>query len=324
MTADQVVRELPEAVVYDCRPRVQPVSIRLRDFRRPSVVRPAASSSLAAPPAEEAPLFRNSVPERAATPVFAAILSDDSGTDLEDELLHVSPLPTIVSPLQDSDTALPVSPSRYPVPPVPALPDPAPTSQLSPVPLWVVNALPTIDLFPSYTMSPAHSHYTPATSPITTDVPDTSEYLSPGSSAAMDWFLVGDGDLLLDCSSDLPMLPLPLLPLPASSVPYMESGVAHSPVDQFPSSTATSPDLYREGPFDASQSVSVSGAAPLVLDSLPGCQYQMTSYDNTDITDVDSAYGLQLHHPRFLFTGFIIWTVSRMCRQPSSCSTTPD
>ena len=180
-TAYQAVRELAGAVVYDCRPRILPVSIRLQYFRRPSGVRLAASSNLTTPPAEEAPVFRNSVPERAATPEFAAILSDDSGTDLEDELLHVSLLLTIVSPLQDPDTALPVSPSRYPAPPVPALPDPAPTSQLSPVPLRVVNELPTIDLFPSFTMSPAHSYYALATSPITTDVHDTSEYLSPGS-----------------------------------------------------------------------------------------------------------------------------------------------
>ena len=39
---------------------------------------------------------------------------------------------------------------------------------------------------------------------------------------------------------------------------------------------------------------------PLVLDNLPGCQYRMTSYDNADMTVVDPAYGLQLHHPRFL------------------------
>ena len=41
----------------------------------------------------------------------------------------------------------------------------------------------------------------------------------------------------------------------------------------------------------------MSGATPLVLDSLPGCQYRMTSFDNTD---VDPTYGLQLHHPCFL------------------------
>ena len=97
------------------------------------------------------------------------------------------------------------------------------------------------------------------------------------------------------------MLPLPLLLLPVSSVLPPESVVAHTPANQFPSSTAALPDLSREGPFDAGQSVSVSGAAPLpppVLDSLPGCQYRMTSYDNTDVTDVDPTNVLQLHHPR--------------------------
>ena len=47
----------------------------------------------------------------------------------------------------------------------------------------------------------------------------------------MDRFLAGDGDLLLDCSSDLPMLPLPLLLLPVSSVLPPESVMAHSPVE---------------------------------------------------------------------------------------------
>ena len=89
-------------------------------------------------------------------------------------------------------------------------------------------------------------------------------------------------------------------------------------MDQFPSSTAASPDLSREDPFDASQSVSASGAAPLVLDNLPGCQYQMTSYDNTDMTDVDPAYGLQLHHPRFLeFVGAP--ESARLLSRPPGC-----
>ena len=76
-------------------------------------------------------------------------------------------------------------------------------------------------------------------------MPDTSEYISPGSPAAMDRFLSGDAELLLDCSSDLPMLPLPMLPV--SSVLPPESVVAHIPA---------SPDLSREGPFDAGQRVS--------------------------------------------------------------------
>ena len=289
VTSVQDVQELAGAVVYDCRPPVLPVPIQLRGLRRPSVVRPAASSSLAAPPAEEALGSRGSVPERAATPGFAAVSSDDPGTDLEDDLLHVSPLPTIILPLPDSDTALPVPPSWYLEPPVPALADPGTTSQLSSVPIRVGNALPTRDVFPSYTMSLEYSFYAPATSPITTDVPDTSECLSPGSPAAMDRILAGDGDLLLDCSSDLPMLPLPLL---TSSVLPPEPAVAPS--------AAASPDLSREGPFDAGQSASVWEADPVILDSLLGCQYRVTSYDNADVTDVDPAYGLQLHLPRFL------------------------
>ena len=43
-----------------------------------------------------------------------------------------------------------------------------------------------------------------------------------------------------------------------------------------------------------------SGAAPLVLESLLGCQYRMTSYDVADRSDLDPAYGLHLHDPRLL------------------------
>ena len=42
------------------------------------------------------------------------------------------------------------------------------------------------------------------------------------------------------------------------------------------------------------------GDIPLISDGLPGCPYQMTSYDRAEVADVDQAYGLQLHHPRFL------------------------
>ena len=58
--------------------------------------------------------------------------------------------------------------------------------------------------------------------------------------------------------------------------------------------------LSREGPFDASQGSSVSGATPLVLDNLPGCQYRMTSYEGAHSMNADPGYGLQLHNPRFL------------------------
>ena len=61
----------------------------------------------------------------------------------------------------------------------------------------------------------------------------------------------------LEDSSDLPRLPLPLSPLllPAHSLLSPEPVVAPSAV--------VSPDLSREGPFDASQGTSVSGLPPL-------------------------------------------------------------
>ena len=39
------------------------------------------------------------------------------------------------------------------------------------------------------------------------------------------------------------------------------------------------PDLSLEGPFDVHQDRPVSGDPPRVLDSMRGCQYHMTSYD---------------------------------------------
>ena len=61
------------------------------------------------------------------------------------------------------------------------------------------------------------------------------------------------------------------------------------------------PDLSREGPFDVLQDCSASGASPRVLDSMRGCQYRMTSYDEEKGSpDFNPAYGIQLHDPRLL------------------------
>ena len=123
---------------------------------------------------------------------------------------------------------LPVSPSLYPAPPVPAQPNRAPTIDSRFVLLRVVDERPKIHLFPSYTISPAQSYYDPTTSLVTSGIPDASECLSPGSPAAMDCYLAEDGDLLLGDSSGLPLLPLPLLPLPADDVPSPESAATCS------------------------------------------------------------------------------------------------
>ena len=43
------------------------------------------------------------------------------------------------------------------------------------------------------------------------------------------------------------------------------------------------------------------GQSPLVLNSMPGCQFQMTSYeDRENRDDLDPAYGIHLHDPRMM------------------------
>ena len=61
------------------------------------------------------------------------------------------------------------------------------------------------------------------------------------------------------------------------------------------------PDLTREGPFDVSEVEPDPGQSPLVLNSMPGCQFRMTSYDEQDSRgDLDPAYGIHLHDPRMM------------------------
>ena len=61
------------------------------------------------------------------------------------------------------------------------------------------------------------------------------------------------------------------------------------------------PDLTREGPFDACEAEPEPGQSPLILNSMPGCQFRMTSYDDRDNRDdLDPAYGIHLHDPRMM------------------------
>ena len=59
-------------------------------------------------------------------------------------------------------------------------------------------------------------------------------------------------------------------------------------------------DISREGPFEAGTSPMDTDNGPLITSALPGCPYRFTSYTGTSMSDGDTTYGLQLHHPRFL------------------------
>ena len=63
---------------------------------------------------------------------------------------------------------------------------------------------------------------------------------------------------------------------------------------------STPRDLSWEGPFDAYSATSDTGNLPLISEGLLGCPYRMTSYESAKVANIYPAYGLQLHHPRFL------------------------
>ena len=77
------------------------------------------------------------------------------------------------------------------------------------------------------------------------------------------------------------------------------------------------PDLSREGPFDACEADHEPGQSPMVLDSMSGCQYRMTSYeDHTNRDDLDPSYGIQLHDPRMMEYMGAPESARLLCRTP--------
>ena len=59
-------------------------------------------------------------------------------------------------------------------------------------------------------------------------------------------------------------------------------------------------DVSREGPFDAYCAPMDTRYCPLVATGLPGCPYRITSYTRPAVVDTNPAFGIELHHPRFL------------------------
>ena len=60
------------------------------------------------------------------------------------------------------------------------------------------------------------------------------------------------------------------------------------------------PVLSREGPFDALAETTVTRGHPLISDQRDGCPYRVTCYRDDDQSNLDSPFGVQVRHPRFL------------------------
>ena len=100
---------------------------------------------------------------RGVCPAHPAVLD----LELEKVFLDVSILPVMVTPIVDPVVGLPEAPSSYPAPPLPVLPNDNPDPSLRGSLLREVADSLVLDVFPSYSMSPAGSVYEPVTSPIT-------------------------------------------------------------------------------------------------------------------------------------------------------------
>ena len=79
----------------------------------------------------------------------------------------------------------------------------------------------------------------------------------------------------------------------------LASGASPRP-EQWSNDMARIEDIAREGPFDASASPMDTEDSLLVTKGLPGCPYRITSYNRPALSDMNPAFGLQLHHPRLM------------------------
>ena len=211
------------------------------------------------------------------------------------------------------------SPSSYPAPAVPVISATATSTVTS----SLVRSSGTMDVFPTYaglsgldlpTLGRVADvpGYLPMTSPVMTQRPEgpvsflgleTPTLEEPGSLDSFPRLLQFDPN-----AADLMQLALPLVPLAGDLQILADTALGQRPVwthlspQPGPRSSIVflMSDLFREGPFDPYCAPADTGNLPLTPTDMPGCRYGMTFYESADVADVDPAYGLQLHHPRFL------------------------
>ena len=92
---------------------------------------------------------------------------------------------------------------------------------------------------------------------------------------------------------------LSYMPGQSSVQTVLASGVSSRPEGLF-SAMTQSAGMALEGPSGASAPPMDTEDSLLVTTGLPGCPYLYASYNGPAISDMNPAFGLQLHHPRFL------------------------
>ena len=170
----------------------------------------------------------------------------------------------------------------------------------------------TLDVFPVFTVSPGTDGYLPHISPVSSRAhlaagslldEATGSYQSTIRSPAT-------SPSITDHAANLQLLLEPLIPLPDAMLLHRHPALLlqltqtyHDfipPQEPVPSVDPPPAVLSREGPFDASAEPAATSGHPLISVGLTGCHYRMTTYREDDLASVDTSFGVQVHHHRFL------------------------
>ena len=155
-------------IIYDGRPAILPVSIRLADLVGDDVVVSVDLPIVIAPPGEDGVHQAGLTSTRDLELAIMSEFSSDTDPDLEDAICRFQPLQAAVSPLSTTSIVrVMTSPSRYPAPAVPVVPSAASSMRVSPAPIREEYSPGTLDVFPTYFPSTDISLYVPATSLVT-------------------------------------------------------------------------------------------------------------------------------------------------------------
>ena len=311
---EQNPAEMIGETVIDCRPSILPVSIPLSGLS-PETISGARDCVSYLPLEETGQSIMNMDTNEISINRIVGFAWNDGGTDVEDELptpasspghmvipaippagtddpfgrgenfdldlakviCEVSVLPSLVTPLVDLETSDCATVADYAPPAVPPVESVLNLPSCS-VPedlgcSWIPEFVPESAAdntdeggFLQLLREPlAPLTVTPPTTPMVTDTSTPSE--RPNS-----------------CRRDS-------MPVPSVSPVVTEGVVTAEP----------GPDLSREGPFDACDADHDPGQSPIVMDSMAGCQYRMTSYEERmNDSDMDPSYGIHMHDPRVI------------------------
>ena len=278
---EQNPAEMIGETVIDCRPSLLPVSIPLSGLS-PETISGVRNCVSYQPSEETGQSIMNMDTSEITINQIVGFVWDEEGTDVEDEM------PTPVS-----------SPTQIVVPAIPPAGTADPFGRGDGFDLELAKVICDVSVLPSLVsplqeveVSPCANvaDYAAPAAPTLETVLESPGYTVPEELGCswMPEFVPGSEGVSADEGVYLRSLQEPLPPLAVTpTIAPMVAETVRTPVTKGSPASAecvatddAGPDLSREGPFDACDADQEPGPSPMVLDSMSGCQYRMTSYED--------------------------------------------